>query len=224
MATTYPISRSFSANIASRASIRVIDSSSIRSRIVSQYTIVIRWELAGFYAQCCDFHLVFLLFQCDKKFKCPYRLKYHKTEHAPGSEQQCNVCLKMFPTMIRLQQHQIMHSKTRKCSHYTNLFYNSHLTFLDDKIYQCSECDKSFKCKYRLKYHEMNHFHKAYECPMCSKRFALPSRLAQHLSIHDDNTPIFACEICNKSFKNKYRLKYHVSTHHEVSGIKQEMS
>ena len=70
----------------------------------------------------------------------------------PGASQTCGVCLKIFPTMIRLQQHQIMHN---------------------DKIYQCKECDKGFKCKYRLKYHELNHYHKAYECPICSKRFAV---------------------------------------------------
>lgn len=133
--------------------------------------------------------------QCDKKFKCQYRLKYHKNEHAPGSTQICGVCHKIFPTLIRLQQHQIMHN---------------------EKIYQCQECDKSFKCKYRLKYHELNHYHKAYECPICAKRFALPSRLAQHLSIHDDNTPSFACEVCMKTFKNKYRLKYHRNEHDKI--------
>lgn len=106
-------------------------------------------------------------------------------------------------------------------------------------MYQCKECDKSFKCKYRLKYHELNHYHKAYECPICTKRFAvsfnkiqtfknliylipqLPSRLAQHLSIHDDNTPSYQCEICLKTFKNKYRLKYHRSEHDKLI-LKQE--
>lgn len=138
---------------------------------------------------------IFACDQCDKKFKCQYRLKYHKNEHIPGSEEQCNVCLKIFPTLIRLQQHQIMHN---------------------DKIYQCQSCDKRFKCKYRLRYHEMNHYHKAYECPLCTKRFALPSRLAQHLSTHDDNTPSFSCDVCAKTFKNKYRLKYHRNEHDKI--------
>lgn len=139
---------------------------------------------------------IFSCDSCDKKFKCQYRLKYHKQEHMPGASQTCNVCHKIFPTMIRLQQHQIMHN---------------------DKIYQCKECDKGFKCKYRLKYHELNHYHKAYECPICSKRFALPSRLAQHLSIHDDNTPLYQCDVCLKTFKNKYRLKYHRNEHEKTS-------
>jgi len=143
---------------------------------------------------------IFACDQCDKKFKCQYRLKYHKNEHEPGSTQVCGVCHKIFPTLIRLQQHQIMHN---------------------EKIYQCQECDKGFKCKYRLKYHELNHYHKAYECPICTKRFALPSRLAQHLSIHDDNTPSFSCDICMKTFKNKYRLKYH---HNEHEKIKEELT
>jgi uncharacterized C2H2 Zn-finger protein len=54
--------------------------------------------------------------QCSKSFKCQYRLKYHMQEHVPGASQTCGVCLKIFPTLIRLQQHQIMHN---------------------DKIYQC---------------------------------------------------------------------------------------
>lgn len=71
-----------------------------------------------------------------------------------------------------------------------------------------------------MRYHELNHYHKAYECPICTKRFALPSRLAQHLSIHDDNTPSFSCDVCMKTFKNKYRLKYHRNEHDK---IKQEL-
>ncbi|CRL07277.1 CLUMA_CG020256, isoform A [Clunio marinus] len=134
---------------------------------------------------------IFQCDQCEKKFKCQYRLKYHKNEHTPGSTQVCNVCHKIFPTLIRLQQHQIMHN---------------------DKIYHCQECDKGFKCKYRLKYHELNHYHKAYECPICTKRFALPSRLAQHLSIHDDNTPSFSCDFVNLKQTMKIFIFFLIST------------
>ncbi|CAG7717555.1 unnamed protein product [Allacma fusca] len=87
-----------------------------------------------------------------------------------------------------------------------------------DKIFQCTDCDKSFFKKAHLDAHKKTHLDPEERkrhlnwCKLCGK--GLTSSLTAHMtSVHSNDRP-WKCEICNKQFKRKEILNGHRETVH----------
>ncbi|CAL4097148.1 unnamed protein product, partial [Meganyctiphanes norvegica] len=86
------------------------------------------------------------------------------------------------------------------------------INFANEKIYTCSQCDKTFSNKDKLKSHKRTHEEKRFKCKHCGKAFARNSYLILHLRIHTGERP-FQCKLCDKSFSVKHHLEHHMHRH-----------
>ena len=83
----------------------------------------------------------------------------------------------------------------------------------DLKPHVCSECNKRFLRKSDLKKHGLMHSgKKPYECEKCGRRFSQSSNMLTHLRRHMGIRP-FECKICSRSFFRKVDLKRHEGRH-----------
>ena len=72
----------------------------------------------------------------------------------------------------------------------------SHVLINDDKMYQCSTCEKKYQSTRSLRDHLRSHSGgKPYQCPVCKEVFTAASNLSQHKRIHSSYKP-FECSIC----------------------------
>ena len=119
----------------------------------------------------------------------------------PDKSFKCTTCGKGFLSDIKLQRHQIIHSKRAK--------------------YTCSTCNKGFARKYdctkHLKSHkvEENTENKIIEntevfaCPVCNRNYSSESKLQNHKRVHIEYT----CSVCEKIFKLKSAFTTHKKMH-----------
>lgn len=69
---------------------------------------------------------------------------------------------------------------------------------VDDKSFQCKECDRSFKKSSDLKRHYWAHSSDCpFECDECGQRFRVNSNLKQHHLKHTNERP-YECWLCHK--------------------------
>ena len=81
------------------------------------------------------------------------------------------------------------------------------------KMFNCGECNKSFKQKALLTTHMKVHSsERPYVCSICPKAFKRKSDLSDHTRIHTGNKP-FVCRFCNKEFHKKSILTVHLRRH-----------
>ncbi|XP_039618208.1 zinc finger protein 208-like [Polypterus senegalus] len=82
-----------------------------------------------------------------------------------------------------------------------------------EKPYCCSECGKQFRHKKSLYYHRMIHSgEKPYVCSECGKKFTSSSALCSHTRIHTGEKP-YCCSECGKRFTQMTNLCTHKRTH-----------
>ena len=106
---------------------------------------------------------------CNKRFKTEQYLIYHKRNHSSIKRFECDICHKRLKTKIGFRYHKsIFHS--------------------NDRPFECprSDCDKRFKIKSYLQYHESTH----------------------------SSVKNFGCDECDKRFKTNINLKYHKKRNH----------
>lgn len=83
----------------------------------------------------------------------------------------------------------------------------------DLKPHVCSICNKRFLRKSDLKKHGLMHSgRKPYQCEKCGRRFSQSSNMLTHLRRHMGIRP-FDCGICGRSFFRKVDLKRHEGRH-----------
>lgn len=141
------------------------------------------------------------------------------------SRYECYICTQKFRRIARLQQH----------------LTNYHGTDGDEKLWQCSECAKSFSNKKNL----MKHFYKHtipsceyctetfttlralrqhcqrthaeqvvhHQCDRCPKKFVLGAQLRIHMHNHSTSQR-YDCNICSETFPSEIKLKGHIRTVH----------
>ena len=134
---------------------------------------------------------------CDKQFSCAYTLKdHHFRFHTPASSQhQCDICLKKFTTVSKLESHELMHK--------------------DGKMYQCNRCELRFFTYAECKEHKIEHVNeRSFVCSLCPWTFQSSASLENHILIHKESKP-HLCDTCNKSYRLKCDLQRHVNVHFE---------
>ncbi|XP_072711089.1 uncharacterized protein [Ciconia boyciana] len=85
-----------------------------------------------------------------------------------------------------------------------------------ERLYVCTECQKTFKLKTGLLKHQQIHTKKnqvlSYICTGCGKSFGRHADLIRHQRTHTGERP-YKCTECEKSFMEKPRLTNHLRTH-----------
>uniref|UniRef100_A0A8C4T2W3 C2H2-type domain-containing protein n=1 Tax=Erpetoichthys calabaricus TaxID=27687 RepID=A0A8C4T2W3_ERPCA len=84
---------------------------------------------------------------------------------------------------------------------------------VDDKPFQCSVCEKSFKRAWELFSHEVVHnSDRPFHCDICQATFKRHSDYKSHRMVHTEHRP-FSCEMCGKKFKRSSNLQDHERVH-----------
>ncbi|XP_069461485.1 zinc finger protein 544-like isoform X4 [Ambystoma mexicanum] len=140
----------------------------------------------------------------------------------PGDQAyRCPVCGKGFSVQENMIKHQMIHtiSEYRTSAQCVNVFMtpgnsnHNQLTYNEEVLYKCKECDKSFSNAYKLKIHQRIHTgERPYKCTACQKTFIKDSHLKVHVRMHTGERP-YTCKMCGKGFTKSYHLKVHVMIH-----------
>nr|XP_033817855.1 zinc finger protein 835-like [Geotrypetes seraphini] len=84
---------------------------------------------------------------------------------------------------------------------------------IDEKQFQCSVCDRSFKRAWELFSHEVVHNEdRPFHCNLCDASFKRHSDFKSHRLVHTEERP-FHCEACGKKFKRSSNLQEHRRIH-----------
>ncbi|XP_033744051.1 LOW QUALITY PROTEIN: transcription factor E4F1-like [Pecten maximus] len=87
---------------------------------------------------------------------------------------------------------------------------------IGDRPHKCPHCDKCFVTKDTLCKHLSVHSEeRQYKCGECGKLFKRISHVREHLKIHSSDRP-FPCDLCDKSFKTGNAMKVHMRTHTNI--------
>ena len=58
------------------------------------------------------------------------------------------------------------------------------ITNEDTRKYHCSQCDKAYTLKWKLKHHMKTHGEKTHQCKLCEKAFIYKYHLKRHIRTH----------------------------------------
>ncbi|XP_055374816.1 zinc finger protein 431-like [Condylostylus longicornis] len=94
--------------------------------------------------------------------------------------------------------------------------FNYHMKkHMNENVFVCDFCKKSFITKYQLSSHRWIHTGAGFEnheCEQCGKKCRTSYELEIHMRFHKQLRQ-YQCEICSKSFILKVHLKQHMVTH-----------
>lgn len=160
---------------------------------------------------------------CEVDYKCGVSLKTHVQKYHSKSFN-CNQCSYIGKNARNLQCHVEIHIKRFICTDeecrkkFTTIaLLQSHLVVHKhgiyktavQKIFGCTECDKTFLLQSYLKLHVVRcHSGNSYKCDYCLKVFKDKGVLRRHILMHVK----VSCKICKKILKES-TLKYHTRSH-----------
>ena len=139
----------------------------------------------------------------EKQFSDKDKMKSHR-QHCSKREDLTNVCThcnKQFEYKSSLKVHMAT------CS-IRNKFVQ------DSTVFECNICwpNRTFSRSDALQNHLTTHDKtKIYNCSECPKSFSCPAFLSRHVKIH---IKVFYCNLCSTQCKSKYSLKRHVEKKH----------
>lgn len=87
--------------------------------------------------------------------------------------------------------------------------------------YPCPQCDLKFLGTFQRNIHvrRAHNQERLHECSYCDKTFFTKTRLTDHINIHEGIKP-FSCDTCGQLFRTKTNLDSHVGIHTGVKRYK----
>ncbi|XP_052746182.1 variant-silencing SET domain-containing protein [Bicyclus anynana] len=163
---------------------------------------------------------------CDKMFHYKCNLVKHMYAHTNERPFKCEVCNKGFNSTYSLSSHRHVHTgaKPYKCS-YCEYACRDNSTLRKHherhagvtRVFQCTQCDKTYKTKRILKTHvaevHLKRDVKTMPCPHCDKMFKSVKLLNNH--VRQTHLRLYACqcEICGVTLASKYNMTTHLTSH-----------
>lgn len=86
---------------------------------------------------------------------------------------------------------------------------------VDEGLYRCTVCLKTFKTEKLLKKHKRKLHPKVFVCSNCPRQFLYKSLLDKHARVHTQEKP-FKCPQCDTSFSQKVNLEVHLGKKHDI--------
>ena len=110
----------------------------------------------------------------------------------------CNVCGKKFKTNNKLKNHMLLHEPpTLPCPFCDKLFETDH------------------KVKKHIKSTHVEDDQKLYQCTFCQKGFSHFPSYESHMNSHKNLRP-YQCHLCDNAYQNHFNLQQHVKKNHGV--------
>lgn len=110
----------------------------------------------------------------------------------------CNVCGKKFKTNNKLKNHMLLHEPpTLPCPFCDKLFETDH------------------KVKKHIKSTHVQDDQKLYQCTYCQKGFSHFPSYESHMNSHKNVRP-YQCHLCDNAYQNHFNLQQHVKKNHGV--------
>lgn len=139
--------------------------------------------------------------QCSSKTRSHTTYQKHlKSNHTNTELLKCNICDKVFKSMMTLKPHQDAHKSI--------------------KSYNCDSCPLTFSGARNLREHKKRKQNKGvFPCSKCDLRCSSTGDLNRHVSIVHGPSQNLPCKVCGYIFKNKKGLKQHM-VRHQTQGLK----
>ena len=113
----------------------------------------------------------------------------------------CNVCGKNFKNNSKLKNHMLLHEPpTKPCPFCDKLFETNH------------------KVKKHIKSTHVEDDQKLYQCSYCQKGFSRKESYEGHMNDHKNIRP-YQCSMCDKAYRNSFDFQQHVKKTHGVNSV-----